>query len=451
MGRALLICAALAALSACKPAEPAARAAAEPHGALACAACHQGRVVGTQPATVPASACTASGCHTDGGPQQATLGDVEFKHANHAPNGVIAPSCAGCHTHPPGTNRLTTSADACALCHVDRIAAKQPQDCRFCHAHEKHVALTSQGVPVPHSSLPWLETGCVRCHYDVSAPPTAVAASRCRGCHGSSAAVDAAAIGKDVHPQHEGIACRSCHSSDLHRVQAMSSAVVLRCGDCHQRAHEVSLAADSTGPSYCESCHGDVHQAQQRLLLGLVPGLPASPSRKFVAGMTCRSCHVPPQPGAATAADVAIKGQARSCAGCHRQEYTTVLRWWLDGTRARTAEARRYTDQARRSLAGVSADTVKSLLGSATTMLAIVEKAGGQHNLELSDRVLRTSVERAAQAYRLAGRAAPAPPSFGPAPHQGLCSYCHYGSNEAWDYDRMPADFHRAVVGREGR
>ena len=455
MGRGLLISAACLALAGCKPAQPATQAAAEPHATLACAACHQGRAIGTQVASVPASACTSSGCHTNGGPPQARLGDVTFQHANHAANGAIAASCAGCHTHAPGTNRLTTSADACALCHVSQIATKNAQDCRVCHAQEKHVALTSQGVPVPHSSLPWLETGCVRCHYDVSAPPTAVPASRCRSCHGSSSAVDAAAIGKDVHPQHEQISCTSCHSPGLHRVQAMSSAVVLRCADCHMQAHGLTLAGDSVeGPSYCESCHGTVHQAQQELLLGLVPGLPPSPSRKFVAGMTCRSCHIAPASGQPLTSDVAIKGaikgQAASCAGCHRQEYATVLSWWLEGTRARTAEARRYTAQAARDLGGVTRDTVRTLLDGAQAMLAVVEKAGGQHNLELSDRILRTSVARAAEAYRLAGRTAPRTPGFGPAPHEGLCSYCHYDTNEQWDYNRMPADFHRAVVGREG-
>lgn len=44
-----------------------------------------------------------------------------------------------------------------------------------------------------------------------------------------------------------------------------------------------------------------------------------------------------------------------------------------------------------------------------------------------------------------AGRAAPAPPALGRAPHYGLCAGCHY-AEEPWNYREMPADFHRDAL-----
>jgi hypothetical protein len=225
----------------------------------------------------------------------------------------------------------------------------------------------------------------------------------------------------------------------------MSSAVLLVCGDCHTREHDVALGVDWDNDVTCASCHQAVHQPQQRLLLGMVPGAQASPSSKFIAGMTCRSCHV--RPTAADPSGAAVRGQAEACAGCHRTEYGRVLDWWLEGTRARTRSVSAYITRAGRELGAAAPDSARRLVAGAAELMQLVEQAGGQHNLEVSDRIFRESVDRVKRAYGLAGRVPPAPPVLGSPAHEGMCSYCHYSPDAPWDFRRMSGPFHQSVMG----
>lgn len=418
-----------------------ATAAVDAHARMTCSACHAGGRADYGRASVPRSSCTASGCHDDAGPAQVSIATVTFEHRSHGVEGDIVPSCAGCHTHDEGGAPLRASVDACALCHVDRLTGTESRDCQTCHQQPRHVTLTAEGVPVPHSTLPWTAVGCVRCHYDVADPPTAVETARCADCHQDVAAVTARGIGRDLHPSHDGLTCTACHDEGAHRVRAMSSAVSLVCADCHAEAHELTLSP-RTDAGTCLACHGGIHAPQQELLLGVLPGERAMPSTKFLAGLTCRSCHSAP---GAPVGETPLRGQAQACASCHREEYGRVLDWWLEGAERRQGEARAYLDRAKRDLAGARADTVVLLLASADAGLGLVEAAGGQHNLELADRMFRESVDRARRAYRLAGRAAPPPPDLGRAPHYGLCSGCHYAT-EPWDFRSMSSSFHREVM-----
>ena len=444
MGRALVVTAAALLLVGCtRPAQtPGPKGSA--HAELTCAACHgSGIEVTRATARVPDRACTSGGCHGGGGPTDVTLAGVSFRHRQHGHTGRIQGTCAGCHTHAGNVRekRLAASGDACALCHADQLAGRHSTDCRACHQDPRHVPRTSQGVPIPHSSLPTLETGCLRCHYDVEAPRMAVSTSRCAGCHDSPQLPRG--IGTDLHPEHAGVACTSCHEGASHRVVAMSSAVVLDCRDCHRIAHEVKLTEMGGNPSAtCNGCHGQTHQAQQRLVLGEVPGMAPNPAMKFATGMTCRSCHT----DGAGASATPVRGQAAACSGCHRPEYTQVLHWWLTGSGERLASVGAYVRSARDALGAGAPAATRSNLQSAADMLAVVREGGGEHNLELSDAIFRESVARVRTAYRLAGRGAPAAPGLGTVPHVGFCSYCHYSTEDPWDFDRMPAAFHKAVL-----
>jgi hypothetical protein len=456
MGRSLLIAGVTLLLAACSPEErpampaangvdlPVAAAAVDPHGPLPCTACHTGALMGDRVASVPRTTCTAAGCHQEGGPSNVSTGTATFRHLDHGTTSEIALSCAGCHTHDAGREPLRVSVDGCALCHLSDIAGSQPGDCRLCHQQPAHVAMTSQALPIPHSALPWVETGCVRCHYDVAEPPTRVGLAKCEDCHGRDQAVIGRGIGTDLHPAHTSVTCVSCHQRDAHRVRAMSSAVQLVCGDCHSREHDVTLGVDWTSDATCASCHETVHQPQQRLLLGMLPGAQATPSSKFIAGMTCRSCHIR-VPGA-DPSEVAIRGQAEACASCHQTEYRRVLDWWLEGTRTRTRTMSAWVARASRDLAQAP-DTARGLVAGAEAMIQLVAEAGGQHNLEATDRIFRESVDRVQRAYGLSGRVAPTPPELGSPAHEGTCSYCHYSSDGPWDFRRMSGPFHRSVLG----
>lgn len=415
------------------------------HAGMACAACHTGARADSGLATVPRATCTSSNCHEDGGPPTVQAGSISFPHRDHGQRGDVDASCAGCHDHHSGEEPLHVEVDACALCHVSAVSGEESTECRMCHQQPNHVALTSQALPIPHSSIPWVETGCVRCHYDVSRPPVKVSTEKCAACHTDLQRVIAAGIGDNLHPRHEGVSCTRCHQTGLHRVQAMSSAVSLVCADCHITAHQLQLPTEWAAYETCGSCHPTVHQAQQQLVLGTptYPGATASPSTKFLAGITCRSCHI--RPLQADTAQAAIRGQAEACAACHRNEYRQVLDWWIDGSRARARTMRTFAERASADLRA-EPDTVRRLVASAQAMVQLVETAGGQHNLELADRIFRDSRSLVLNAYRVAGRPAPPAPNLGTTAHEGLCTYCHYTTQG--DLRLMPADFHEEAMRR---
>ncbi len=416
----------------------------DPHAEISCAGCHRGAALAGRLGAVPREACAASGCHTDDGPAQVSVANATFHHRDHGRTTDIQPTCAGCHTHQSGEEPLVASVDACALCHLSDVSGTDELACRTCHSSPDHTALTSQAVPVAHSMLPALETGCVRCHYDVAEASTTVEPERCAACHADAQQVLAQGTGADLHPEHGGVSCTSCHDEGVHHVRGMSSAVQLVCADCHTAAHDVP-APDFPSSATCTSCHTNVHFAQQQLLLGMLPDGMGAPSVKFIAGVTCRSCHIPE---AAPENGEPIRGTAQACASCHPNEYERVLDWWLTGARQRTSSARSYLDDARRVLAEAD-DSVQTLLGGADRMLSLVETAGAQHNLELSDRIVHDVVQTSATAYRLARQRPPPRPELGTSAHVGTCTYCHYRTDGPLDYRSMPEDFHRRVLGVE--
>jgi hypothetical protein len=413
------------------------------HGELACAACHRGERADSGRASVPREACTASGCHEDAGPTEVSLATARFEHRNHSAKGDVALSCAGCHTHATGNSPLQASVDACALCHTRELdgTRRGGEECRLCHRELTHTTLTSQGIPVAHGSLPWLETGCARCHYDVLATEKKVALETCTNCHARPNEVTRLGIASDLHPAHTGVTCTSCHESGLHRIAEMSTAVRLQCADCHTAAHELQVTQHAA--PVCADCHGEVHSAQQRLLLGFVGDESVLPSAKFMLGMTCRSCHLPP--GAPAAVTEPRRGQAAACLGCHEPEYRTVLQWWIRGAAAREHLVGAYLERAERDLANAP-DTARALIRNAQAALALVREAGGQHNLELADRVFRTSVLHAGNAYRLAGHSAPSPPQLGNTAHVGTCSFCHYAGIEGSTHSAASAELHERLI-----
>ena len=454
MDRALLIVAALAVFGCGNPPHNAVRGEsaaagrlaaqeADAHAGLACAACHKGERADIGRASVPREACTTSGCHEDAGPQEVTLATARFEHRNHSANRDVAVSCAGCHTHTRGAEPLQASVDACALCHRSELDGTQKggEECRMCHRELKHNSMTSQGIPVAHGSLPWLESGCARCHYDVLAAGSKVALEQCTNCHKRSADVLKQGIASDLHPTHTGVNCTSCHESGQHRITAMSSAVQLQCADCHSQAHEQPVTTASA--PVCSACHRDTHSQQQRMVLGFVENEPVLPSAKFMLGMTCRSCHVPP--GAPAAVVEPRRGQSAACVGCHEPEYRTVLSWWLEGSAARERSVRGYVTRAQNELANAP-DTARALLANAQAMLELVREAGGQHNLELADRIFRHSVASVENAYRLAGRRTPPEPELGNTASVGTCTFCHYAGTERLNYSSVSAELHERLI-----
>lgn len=456
----------------------------EGHADLSCAACHDGPLLADREMPLATrEGCTAAGCHQEAGPQEVQVaGVVEFPHRDHpTPWGdeddVL--TCAACHTHPAGGARLVADTDGCGLCHTESLDGSPPEECLSCHQEPDHVPMTNQGLPVAHAGVPWLQTGCVRCHYEVL-DETALEPSRsCTACHaedpdpGLAGTVglvrDTAAVEdvpeEDPHRVHPELPCSSCHTGVAHRVVAQSTAVYLDCASCHAPSHwipEEELPASGV----CVTCHLDSHRAEQGLFTGLVPwdSTRVRPSVKFAAGLACAECHtgavedrragaVAGRAGGGAGAGgeesdggrapvehgEAVGNDPESCVGCHQEEYRAVLEWWEDGGEDRLSRAGAYVDRARGRLG-------EAAVAEAARRLAFVDSGGFSHAPELADRLLREALAATVEAYRAADRGVPRLPELGPAPRDGFCSYCHLEPNPAWNLDDMPADFHREVM-----
>lgn len=444
MGRySLLTLATLVGLAGCGRQAPRVAAGSDPHASLACAQCHEGGLADQGEPAVPSEACAASGCHKDDAVGRVALASVSFDHQRHATDTTVAVGCAGCHTHRAGGQPLTAGPETCGLCHSKELSGSRGDDCRVCHSDPNHVGMTSQDVPVPHQGLPWIEGGCLRCHYEVARPVHEVPLTRCAECHEDVDAVTRQGIGDDLHPSHEGESCAACHEADNHRIEAMSSAVDLKCATCHANAHGTDVAHAWLDPGTCNSCHAGVHQEPQRLLLGLLPGSDAAtPSNHFMNGLTCGSCH-------GADAGTGNGATAQACVDCHRSEYATVEKWWRQGVDERTRLVERYVAAAQTAVAGRGAeDPAVQAVTQARANLELLKLGRGEHNIPLAQRMFESTLSQAAGAYRLAGLRAPTEPAMGRAPRPGLCTYCHYRLQEPVMSEQMNDAFHRAVVGR---
>ena len=415
----------------------------DPHAGLACTECHQGGLSDRALAAVPRAACTGSGCHRDDIPGEVSLATVRFAHRSHGSSETLSLGCAGCHTHASGDEPLSAGPETCGLCHREELSGARGEDCRLCHTAPTHDGYTSQAVAIPHQGLPWIEGGCLRCHYQVTTPVHEVSRDRCRTCHTDIESVTRTGIGEDLHPRHAGLSCASCHEADNHRIEAMSSAVDLVCSQCHIAEHPIEI--DSTA---CSSCHGDVHRAPQAMLLGLTStststSSAATPSTHFMEGLTCRSCHVE----ASGSSQTPLNGSGQGCVGCHRPEYATVLGWWRSGLRDRLGIVGRYVTEAERALQSRGEDDpAVQAAAAARSALTSVAAGGGEHNITLAHRLFEESVASAQEAYRLAGQTAPARPQLGRLPRQGICAYCHYELEQIGFTEAMDDAFHREVL-----
>jgi hypothetical protein len=423
--------------------EEAPRPEGDPHSDLACTQCHQGGLADRSLAAVPRSACTGSGCHRDAIPGEVTLATVRFEHRSHGSTETLSLGCAGCHTHGSGDEPLSAGPETCGLCHHDELSGAQGEDCRLCHTAPTHAGYTGQDVAIPHQGLPWIEGGCLRCHYQVTTPVHEVSRDRCGACHEDLESVTRSGIGEDLHPLHSGLSCASCHEADNHRIEAMSSAVNLVCSQCHTTEHSVEIEATGLDGS-CSDCHHRVHEGPQALLLGLAStSVAAAPSSHFMDGLTCRSCHVIERASNGTR----TRGSAQACVGCHRAEYATVLDWWQQGIADRLELVSSYVGLAERAVASRGDDDPAAAAASGgRRSLTLVAQGRGEHNITLAHRLFEEAVASAQEAYRLSGQQAPPAPHLGRLPRQGICAYCHYELEQLAITEAMDDAFHRDVM-----
>lgn len=254
------------------------------HDKLACAACHEREVYTGLPKT-----CV--GCHR--------IQDVH--------RGRLGPKCETCHSPDRWTGvRFNHDIDtdfalrgqhaevACNKCHLDPDpAAKVPTDCFGCHADDDpHKAQLGRDCDTCHKADGWrvavsfdhditrfpliglhVLAPCEACHLDTA---FLTASTECRGCHAADDAHDGA-LGADCaschNPNgwafwsfdhnrqtrfdlvgaHDGLQCRSCHTSPASAVLAPVLAPVRTCVECHERddVHRGRYGTD------CSRCHDE--------------------------------------------------------------------------------------------------------------------------------------------------------------------------------------------------
>lgn len=392
----------------------AAQKASPAHRELLCVTCHAGALSDRPQPHVPNEVCV--GCHAV---DALAGGEMGFDHLAHGGVETVEIGCVGCHNHESGTADLSAGRGECVLCHQPERNGAGEAECRTCHRQLPAQARTSQGVELPHGVFQWIGDTCLRCHYALSAPPAG--GGRCAPCHEDGRTAAASERGGDLHREHVQVACRACHDVGPHRIEGMSAAVSLPCGDCHGAPHHLSPRWAGEGAGVCDACHESVHQAQQRLFLGVVGGqLGTLVSPKFLSGVSCRSCH-----GDGDGRED-HHGDPDACAGCHEPRYGRVADWWKAGGAERAAAVREYATGAGRALGSAGLPPDAAGLEEARAWIRLVETGGAQHNPALGHRLLGEALLRARDAYRTAGAIVPAPPTLGAEPRPGQCAYCHY-------------------------
>ncbi len=414
------------------------------HETLACAACHQGGSADRDIASVPSATCADSDCHGSDGPSSTVLQRVSFDHRDHGPTAPFAVGCAGCHRHAEGSAPLEAGAATCGLCHQEELAGPRAEQCRVCHVDLSYQGVTPQGLVIPHEDFSSIGRGCLRCHFEVAEPVQETSIERCGSCHDDIAEIQRRGIGVDLHPTHAGVSCASCHETDTHHIESMSSSVALECSDCHTAEHEVELLSHWLTSGTCLNCHGETHQAPQALLLGVQSaGDRPRPAEHFTAGLTCASCHVDGSGSEAAPGEVTVQ----ACSSCHQAEYETVGLWWIEGVRDRFAVVAPYVEEAARIAERLPHDhPSRERLEVTQARLDLVSMGGGHHNIRLTHQIFEDAVEAAAGVLESAGFIPRPPPALGRAPTSGFCSYCHYHVDPTHISEEMPEDFHRDVM-----
>ncbi len=408
----------------------------ESHADLSCAGCH----TGTGDA-VPVRASTDAACVRCHALEELAV-NVEVGHVrlSHVAHGELAEGlgtpCSACHVHESGEQELQIDEGSCFLCHA-RLPGGEAEvqraflpeaGCTDCHPRPAHTAFASAGMPVDHATVVEHGVACLQCHHDSMEGTGAVEEVSCRECHtparpGGSLRGNEKRDAVTVHAQHFGAelapACGRCHGAVEHGLGAVASVLGLDCRACHAPG-DAALAAP---------VDSSAHRAQQLLYTGLIPGAErVLPAEKFVARVSCASCHSESSMRHARGSESRIQAIRDECAACHGARHGVLLDEWTRGARRRTKDVGDYVRATAahdgiRASAGADSSARRALRG-----WQLVEEANGVHNIPAADELLRSALEDAVTAYARAGIDAPLPPRLGPDPGTGSCARCHYGT-----------------------
>jgi nitrate/TMAO reductase-like tetraheme cytochrome c subunit len=365
-------------------------------------------------AEIEDAACLRSGCHSERKVEGlVNYKGVMFDHAKHLGEQRRGKQlrCTSCHSQIVQGEHVAVTEATCILCHFkDRPAGAPVAGCTGCHPSPPRV-VSADGYVVDHDQYVRDRISCVSCHIEVTSGAGQAERSRCFNCHNEPARLgqfENTTRMHEIHITEHKIECTQCHTPIEHRIVSLASTFELDCRSCHTQAHE----------------------AQRRLYAGMGGhGTPQSPSKMFLARVSCLGCHSLPQ-SVRGHEGVRLAGEA-SCLSCHGTRYANMLPSWqreMDNKLARVEPVVR----AARASAGAAAvrgrAAVDSLLRQAQENVDLVRGGKSAHNVVYSDQLLRATLDLVREAVR-AGRLPYAVPNvnLGPPVGENACFRCHVG------------------------
>lgn len=363
-------------------------------------------------AEIEDAACTRSGCHLPQELGAVSFAGVRFDHEEHLGEQRRGKQlrCTSCHSQIVQGEHVTVTVSTCYLCHFKDQPPGQPiGGCLSCHPTPPDTQY--QGVRVDHAEIVRNLVSCVKCHENVVVGDGAVIEERCWTCHNVPQRV--AQIGDTtlihrVHIAEHNVECQQCHTPIQHKIVALKETFELDC----------------------KACHAGAHAAQRMLFSGSGGhGVPETPSKMFLARVSCESCHALPAalPGHE---GVAVAGEA-TCLSCHGVRYANMLPQWQAELQRRLGLAERVVRSARGAVPRGSVPRADTLLDAAVANVELVRVGRGAHNVEYADQLLRKAVELARQAVSASGSGAKLPAvDLGPPVAENACLSCHVGVEE---------------------
>lgn len=321
----------------------------------------------------------------------------------------------------------------CNLCHFkDRPVGQPLGGCLGCHPAPPN--LEFEGVPIDHEQIVRDLVSCSKCHSDVAVGDGRAEEQRCWTCHNIRERIEAfgnPTLLHEVHIAQHNVECQQCHTEIQHRVVALEETLQLDCSACHKGAHEAQRAMVAGSGGH---------------------GVQGTPSRMFLARVTCESCHALPGeiPGHE---GVSVAGEA-TCLSCHGVEFAGILAGWEEELEARRLSASRAVNRVRTELGSNPGSPADSLLLGAEENVELVRIGRGAHNVPYADELLRAAVRMAQEAAEAAGvdpRLASV--NLGQPLEAGSCTSCHYGVDGGgivtWQGRQFPHRRHTVNAGFE--
>ncbi|NNM05882.1 MAG: hypothetical protein HKO65_12400 [Gemmatimonadetes bacterium] len=384
-------------------------------------------------AEIEDAACTREGCHLEQRLGVVSFEWVRFDHAQHL--GELRRGkdlrCTSCHSQIVQGEHLTVTPTTCNLCHFkDRPVGQPLGGCLGCHPSPPN--LEYKGVPIDHQQIVRDLVSCSKCHSDVVVGDGMAEEQRCWTCHNLPERMeefDNPTLIHEIHIAEHNVECQLCHTEIQHKVVALEETLELDCSGCHRGAHESqrALVAGSGGH-----------------------GVEDTPSRMFLARVTCESCHALPGniPGHE---GVTVAGEA-TCLSCHGVEFAGILGGWQQELELRQEAVSDVVARVRRALGNRPAAHTDSLLLQAEENLELVRVGRGAHNVPYADGLLRAAAALAREAA-VAGGADPrlASVNLGQPLEEGSCQSCHFGVDGGgevfWEGRRFPHRRHTVNAG----